>query len=215
MNTTMVCIGLAAASMSALAGSAAHVQQQKDTPAFAATASTSPQRNEEQKHSQWCWNASVRNLIYTESGGSIDAAQCDIANYAFGIKDACEQSDTFKSKHVANRGNWLKNPKVKDAHAILRRYGFRKLHYQDGALPFAAIQRSIDRNHGILTSWRWNNGVGHQVVAYGYHVRVDGTPWIKLSDPWPGEGESWRTYAAYAGGSEADHTTKGSLRVVD
>ena len=53
------------------------------TSALAVT-TTSPQNNKEQVHSMWCWNASVRNLIYTESNGKRDLWQCDIGTLYLG-----------------------------------------------------------------------------------------------------------------------------------
>lgn len=177
---------------------------------------TSPQKNEEQIHSKWCWNASVRNLIYTESGGSIDARQCKIANYAFGLNYTCKFDHTFAWKDDANGGNWNRKPAgaaYKDNFEILKHYGFKKLKYQLGALRFEDVRRSIDRNHGVLTHWRWKQGGGHVVVAYGYHVRPDGSQWVMLADPWPGEGDYWRNYKAYVKSNR--YTTSSTIRVVD
>ena len=177
---------------------------------------TSPQKNEEQIHSLWCWNASVRNLIYTESGGSIDARQCEIGNYVFGVDYACDFNGVFAWDDQANQGNWNEKPAgraIKDTRDVLRHYGFHRLKHQRGALPFDHIRQSIDRNHGVLTFWRYRKGGGHFVVAYGYHVRTDGSRWVKLSDPWLGEGVYWRSYPAYV--ESPRYTTSSTVRVID
>lgn len=184
------------------------------TSALAATF-TSPQNNKEQVHSMWCWTASVRNLIYTESKGRRDLWQCEIGNYVFGVNYACKFNNTFSWKDRANNGNWLKKGGTKDVLSVLNRYGFNRLRHYPGALSFFHTQASINNNHGVLTEWRWKQGGGHIVVAYGYDVHADGSKWVKISDPWPGEGEYWRTYEEYVGGKNSDHTTLDTLRVID
>ena len=184
------------------------------TSALAMT-TTSPQKNVEQKRSQWCWNASVRNLIYTESNGAKDLWQCDIANYVFGVDYACRYADNFESTDATNKPNWIKKDGVKDTRSILNHYGFNTLRYYYGKHAFATIKKSIDNNHGILTNWRWRNGVGHIVVANGYDVHPDGSQWVRIFDPWPGEGEKWLSYEKYSGGAGFDHTFEDTLRVVD
>jgi len=184
------------------------------TSALAVT-TTSPQNNKEQVHSMWCWNASVRNLIYTESNGKRDLWQCDIGNFVFGVNYACRFNNTFSWKDRANGGNWLKKDVTRDIYSILNKYGFNRLRHYPAALSFFHMQQSINHNHGVLTAWLWKKGGGHIVVAYGYNALADGSKWVKISDPWPGEGEYWRTYEEYVGGKDADHTTAGTLRVID
>lgn len=172
---------------------------------------TSPWNNQAQIHDMWCWNASVRNLIYTESNGSKNLTQCSVANYAFNVNYTCSYNNVFAWNNAANRGNWLSCPTCsdKDDVRILKYHGYNTTVYS-GAPSFTSIQTSINRNHGMLTDWHWKNGGGHIVLVNGYDVQSgNGSRWIALYNPWPGEGQLWQTYAEYVGGSSSayDHTT--------
>jgi hypothetical protein len=178
---------------------------------------TSPWKNQFQEHSMWCWNASVVNLMYAEGLRDGAPKQCDVANFAFSTNTACTDDASFYSRDAINHGNWLSKPSQKnnDNERILSHYGFPNTYVISGPPSFSDIQSSINRNHGILTDWHWKSGGGHIVLVNGYDVQKNGSQWVEIFNPWPGEGEQWKTYDSYIGGENPayNHTTYQGLAV--
>ncbi|MBV8465548.1 MAG: C39 family peptidase [Burkholderiales bacterium] len=157
-----------------------------------------------QEHSEWCWAASSKAVIgYFEAPPN----QCDVANWAYGINYACGSSNFYWNSY-ANQPNTLfgNSGSVQD---ILSNWGIWTYAVND-YLSWAHIVQDIDANRPFIMRYGWTYGGGHVLVGRGYEVDSDGSRYLYLMNPWPGEGMTYASYdyAVYAN----DHTWTHSLR---
>lgn len=150
-----------------------------------------------QEHSNWCWAASA-SMVLDYSGGNYYVAQCDLANYSFGINYACGNND-FYWNSSANQGNW--NYYVDDAMNYF--WGSTQFYQQNGYMSLSSLQYSIDSNKPFIMSWRWTAGGAHDVVVTGYSGN-----YVYFNDPW--DGSYYRTYSSTV--SASDRYWEDSLR---
>lgn len=157
-----------------------------------------------QQHSQWCWAASSTAVLNYH--GQADQ-QCSIANWAFGINYACGNSN-FNWNSYANQPNNIfgSNGSVQ---GILSAYGVSSLAVSN-YLSWAHITSDIDANRPFILRYGWTSGGGHILVGRGYDVENDGSRYIYLMNPWPGEGMTYASYSYVV--SASDHNWTHSLR---
>jgi hypothetical protein len=142
-----------------------------------------------QEHSQWCWSASskaVLNYYYATP------SQCQIVNWAYGINYACGNS-TFNWNSYANQPNSMygSNGSVQ---GILNAWGVPNNAY-NWASSWSSVVWDINNNRPFVIRYGWTNGGGHILVGRGYET-YNGTNYVYINDPWPGEGQTWRTYSS-------------------
>jgi hypothetical protein len=142
-----------------------------------------------QEHSQWCWSASskaVLNYYYATP------SQCQIVNWAYGINYACGNT-TFNWNSYANQPNSMygSNGSVQ---GILNAWGVPNTAY-NWASSWSSVVWDINNNRPFVIRYGWTNGGGHILVGRGYET-YNGTNYVYINDPWPGEGQTWRTYGS-------------------
>jgi hypothetical protein len=157
-----------------------------------------------QQHSQWCWAASSSAVLNYFGQAK---QQCDIVNWAFGINYACGSS-YFNWNSYANQPNNIFGGGG-SVQGILYNGGVNSLAVND-YLSWAHITSDINSNHPFVMRYGWTSGGGHILVGRGYDIESDGSRYIYLMNPWPGEGMTYASYNYAIGAS--DHYWTHSLR---
>jgi len=141
-----------------------------------------------QKTRLWCWATSAQ-MVMEYLGKSV--TQCEQANEQVprGSRRDCCKDPT--PKHCIF-GGWPE----------FRKFGFTSQDTEkkkEKALPWATIQAQLaprDPNNPcsftpFLFSWRRFRGIGHMMVAVGYHTTPNGANFLLVHDPSPpNEGRS-------------------------
>lgn len=149
-----------------------------------------------QEHSQWCWSASSKAVLnYYKKTPS----QCQIVNWAFGLNYACGNTN-FNWNSQANQPNNMygSNGSVQN---ILNAWGVSNGAYSV-ASSWNSVVSDINANRPFVMRYGWSNGGGHIMVGRGYET-ANGVNYVYIMDPWPGEGQTWRTYNSAV--SASDH----------
>lgn len=149
-----------------------------------------------QEHSQWCWSASSKAVLnyYAKT-----PSQCQIVNWAFGLNYACGNT-TFNWNSQANQPNSLYGTNG-SVQKILAAWGVPNSAYSS-ASSWSSVVGDINANRPFVMRYGWTNGGGHILVGRGYET-YNGVAYVYIMDPWPGEGQTWRTYASAV--SSSDH----------
>ena len=149
-----------------------------------------------QEHSQWCWSASSKAVLHFYSK---TPSQCQIVNWAFGLNYACGNT-TFAWNSYANQPNSMygTNGSVQN---ILAAWGVPNGAYNT-ASSWSTVVNDININRPFVMRYGWSNGGGHIMVGRGYET-YNGANYIYIMDPWPGEGQTWRTHSSAV--SASDH----------
>jgi len=156
-----------------------------------------------QEHSQWCWAGSSKAVLnyYGQS-----PSQCQIVNWAFGLNYACGNS-TFDWNSYANQPNNMygSNGSVQN---ILNAWGVSNTAY-NSASSWNSVVADINANRPFVIRYGWTGGGGHIMVGRGYET-YNGVNYIYIMNPWPGEGQTYRTYssAVYASDHQWTHTQR-------
>ncbi|MYN16963.1 hypothetical protein GTP81_09375 [Rugamonas sp. FT107W] len=156
-----------------------------------------------QEHSQWCWAGSSKAVLnyYGQS-----PSQCQIVNWAFGLNYACGNS-TFDWNSWANQPNNMygSNGSVQN---ILNAWGVSNTAY-NYASSWSSVVADINANRPFVIRYGWTGGGGHIMVGRGYET-YNGVNYIYIMNPWPGEGQTYRTYssAVYASDHQWTHTQR-------
>ena len=156
-----------------------------------------------QEHSQWCWAGSSKAVLnyYGQS-----PSQCQIVNWAFGLNYACGNS-TFNWNSYANQPNSMygSNGSVQN---ILRAWGVANTAY-NSASSWSSVVSDINANRPFVIRYGWTGGGGHIMVGRGYET-ANGVNYVYIMNPWPGEGQTYRTYnsAVYASDHQWTHTQR-------
>ncbi|HEX7369379.1 MAG TPA: C39 family peptidase [Rhodanobacteraceae bacterium] len=157
-----------------------------------------------QEHSNWCWAATSLDML---EWYGMNSSQCDIVDWAFGINDACGNSN-FNWNSPINSSNALygQSGSIQD---ILSSAGLGTQVYTS-ALNWNTIVADVNASSPFIIRFGWYGGGGHFLVGYGYYD-LQGTQYVGYMNPLPGEGYTWSTYSwtAYA---PYDHTWTDSLR---
>lgn len=142
-----------------------------------------------QEHSQWCWAASSKAILnyYYKT-----PSQCQIVNWAYGLNYACGNT-TFNWNSYANQPNSMYGTGG-SVQNILNAWGVSNGAY-NVASSWNSVVWDINNNRPFVIRYGWSNGGGHIMVGRGYETYY-GTQYIYIMDPWPGEGQTWRTYAS-------------------
>ncbi|MCH8620786.1 C39 family peptidase [Undibacterium sp. TS12] len=157
-----------------------------------------------QEHSQWCWSASSKAVLNYYSR---TPSQCQIVNWAFGLNYACGNSN-FNWNSYANQPNSLYGGGG-SVQSILQHWSVPNSAYAS-ALSWNTVVSDINANRPFIIRYGWTNGGGHIMVGSGYET-YNGVNYIYIMNPWPGEGNTYRTYssAVYA----SDHSWTHSERM--
>lgn len=149
-----------------------------------------------QEHSQWCWSGSSKAVLnyYSKT-----PSQCQIVNWAYGLNYACGNS-TFDWNSNANQPNSMygTNGSVQN---ILANWGVPNNAYSV-ASSWSSVVSDINANRPFVIRYGWTNGGGHIMVGTGYET-YNGTNYVYIMNPWPGEGNTYRTYSSAV--SASDH----------
>ncbi|MDM5179220.1 C39 family peptidase [Massilia sp. DJPM01] len=149
-----------------------------------------------QEHSQWCWSASSKAVLnfYKKT-----PSQCQIVNWAFGLNYACGNT-YFNWNSYANQPNNMygSNGSVQN---ILNAWGVSNGAYSV-ASSWNSVVYDINANRPFVIRYGWSNGGGHILVGRGY-ATTNGVNYVYIMDPWPGEGQTYRTYNSAV--SASDH----------
>lgn len=148
-----------------------------------------------QEHSEWCWAASSNAVLnyYSQT-----PSQCEIVNWAFGLNYACGNSD-FNWNSYANQPNSLYggSGSVQD---ILQSWSVPNSAYSY-PLSWRGVMWDINANRPFIIRYGWTNGGGHIMVGSGYET-YNGVNYIFIMNPWPGEGNTHRTYNSAVASSD-------------
>lgn len=158
-----------------------------------------------QEHSNWCWDASSR-AVMSYYGSSY--TQCYIANWAFGINYACGNS-TFNWNSYANQPNALYGTSGSVASILYYLGGISNTGYPY-ALSWSSVTWDVNNNRPFVMRYGWTAGGGHIMVGDGWETS-NGTNYVYIMNPWPGEGQEYSTYSYAVGAS--DHKWTHSLRM--
>jgi hypothetical protein len=149
-----------------------------------------------QEHSQWCWAGSSKAVLnfYAKT-----PSQCQIVNWAFGLNYACGNS-VFNWNSNANQPNNMygSNGSVQN---ILNSWGVGNSAYSS-ASSWSSVVADINANRPFVIRYGWTNGGGHIMVGRGYET-VNGVNYLYIMNPWPGEGQTYRSYSSAV--SASDH----------
>ena len=148
-----------------------------------------------QEHSQWCWSASSKALLnyYGQN-----PSQCQIANWAFGLNYACGNSN-FNWNSNANQPNSMYGSGG-SVQNILQNWGVSNSAYAS-ASSWNAVVADINANRPYIIRYGWTNGGGHIMVGTGYET-YNGVNYVYIMNPWPGEGNTYRTYSSAVAASD-------------
>ena len=158
-----------------------------------------------QEHSQWCWSGSSRAVM--KYYGTNDS-QCYIVNWAFGINYACG-NNTFNWNSNANQPNNLYGSSGSVQSILLNLGGISNTAYTY-ASSWNSVTWDINNNRPFVMRYGWTNGGGHIMVGDGWE-NYNGTKYIYIMNPWPGEGQEYRTYSSAV--SASDHQWTHTLRM--
>jgi hypothetical protein len=142
-----------------------------------------------QEHSQWCWAGSSKAVLnyYNRT-----PSQCQIVNWAYGISYACGNT-TFNWNSYANRPNNMYGTSG-SVQNILAAWGVPNTAINN-YLSWNSVVNEINGNRPFVIRYGWTNGGGHIMVGRGYET-YNGTNYIYIMNPWPGEGQTYRTFAS-------------------
>src|SRR5579875_559295 len=109
-----------------------------------------------QETDEWCWAASAE-MAMNYLAPCISAVQCNEANSAFGLTNACQ----CPTPTAAIKPGLPNNP--------LHQYGFTFNTTTSGtALSWAQVVNEIATNgRPFVFAWDWNSGGGHAMTAIG------------------------------------------------
>jgi hypothetical protein len=149
-----------------------------------------------QEHSQWCWAGSSKAVLnyYSKT-----PSQCQIVNWAYGLNYACGNT-TFNWNSNANQPNSMYGSSG-SVQNILSHWGVPNNAYSV-ASSWNSVVSDINANRPFVIRYGWTNGGGHIMVGTGYET-YNGTNYVYIMNPWPGEGKTYRTYASAV--SASDH----------
>lgn len=157
-----------------------------------------------QEHSEWCWAGSTKAILnyYGQT-----PSQCQIVNWAYGLNYACDNS-VFEWSSSANQPNYMygSNGSVQN---ILKNWGVSNTAYTKPS-SWSSVVSDINANRPFVIRYGWTSGGGHIMVGRGYEI-ADGVNYIYIMNPWPGEGQTYRTYSSAV--SASDHTWTHTQRV--
>jgi hypothetical protein len=149
-----------------------------------------------QEHSHWCWAGSSKAVLnfYNKT-----PSQCQIVNWAYGLNYACGNT-TFNWNSNANQPNNMygSNGSVQN---ILQAWSVPNTAYSV-ASSWSSVVSDINANRPFVIRYGWSGGGGHIMVGRGYEA-ANGTNYIYIMNPWPGEGQTYRTYNSAV--SASDH----------
>lgn len=149
-----------------------------------------------QEHSQWCWAGSSKALL---SFYNQNPSQCQIVNWAYGLNYACGNTN-FNWNSNANQPNSMYGSGG-SVQNILAHWGVPNTAY-NYASSWNTVVNDINANRPFVIRYGWTNGGGHIMVGTGYEV-YNGSNYIYIMNPWPGEGKTYRTYGSAV--SDYDH----------
>jgi len=131
-----------------------------------------------QEQSNWCW-AACTEMAARYYGKQ--APQCESANYLFGRNDCC----TLPSSEPCN-----KPIPDNDPGAITRVYSHWGIQSQiNYPVPYEVLESEIASSRPVGLAFRWNNGGGHAaIVIQTFWILFRFWRWIKVNDPWFGQG---------------------------
>ncbi len=149
-----------------------------------------------QEHSQWCWSASSKAILnyYSKT-----PSQCQIVNWAFGLNYACGNTNFYWNSY-ANQPNNMYGSSG-SVQNILAAWGVPNGAYSV-ASSYTSVVNDINANRPFVMRYGWTNGGGHIMVGRGYET-YNGVAYVYIMDPWPGEGQTRRTYNSAV--AAADH----------
>ena len=149
-----------------------------------------------QEHSQWCWAGSSKAVLnfYLQN-----PSQCQIVNWAFGLNYACGNTN-FNWSSNANQPNNMygSNGSVQN---ILKAWNVPNTAYSV-ASSWNSVISDINANRPFVIRYGWSSGGGHIMVGRGYET-ANGTNYLYIMNPWPGEGQTYRSYNSAV--SASDH----------
>jgi hypothetical protein len=149
-----------------------------------------------QEHSQWCWAGSSKAVLnfYAKT-----PSQCQIVNWAYGLNYACGNT-TFDWNSKANQPNSMYGTSG-SVQNILAAWGVPNTAYSY-ASSWNSVVADVNANRPFVIRYGWTNGGGHIMVGTGYEV-YNGSNYLYIMNPWPGEGNTYRTYNSAV--SASDH----------
>lgn len=148
-----------------------------------------------QEHSEWCWAGTTKAVLnfYGQT-----PSQCQIVNWAYGLNYACGNS-VFEWNSPANQPNNMygSNGSVQN---ILKNWGVNNTAYNT-ASSWSNVVADINANRPFVIRYGWTNGGGHIMVGRGYET-ANGVNYVYIMNPWPGEGQTYRTYSSAVAASD-------------
>ncbi|HEX7987318.1 MAG TPA: C39 family peptidase [Duganella sp.] len=148
-----------------------------------------------QEHSEWCWAGTTKAVLnfYGQT-----PSQCQIVNWAYGLNYACGNS-VFEWNSPANQPNNMygSNGSVQN---ILKNWGVNNTAYNT-ASSWSSVVADINANRPFVIRYGWTNGGGHIMVGRGYET-ANGVNYVYIMNPWPGEGQTYRTYSSAVAASD-------------
>jgi hypothetical protein len=152
-----------------------------------------------QEHSEWCWAGTTKAVLnfYGQT-----PSQCQIVNWAYGLNYACGNS-VFQWSSPANQPNYMygTNGSVQN---ILKNWGVNNTAYNT-ASSWSSVVADINANRPFVIRYGWTNGGGHIMVGRGYET-ANGINYVYIMNPWPGEGQTYRTYSSAVAASDHQWT---------
>ena len=152
-----------------------------------------------QEHSQWCWAGSSKAVLnyYGQT-----PSQCQIVNWAFGLNYACGNT-VFNWNSNANQPNGMygSNGSVQN---ILKAWGVTNTAY-NSASSWSSVVSDINANRPFVIRYGWTSGGGHIMVGRGYET-ANGVNYLYIMNPWPGEGQTYRSYSSAVAASDHQWT---------
>lgn len=148
-----------------------------------------------QEHSEWCWAGTTKAVLnfYGQT-----PSQCQIVNWAYGLNYACGNS-VFEWNSPANQPNNMygSNGSVQN---ILKNWGVNNTAYNT-ASSWSSVVADINANRPFVIRYGWTSGGGHIMVGRGYET-ANGVNYVYIMNPWPGEGQTYRTYSSAVAASD-------------
>jgi hypothetical protein len=143
-----------------------------------------------QEHSQWCWAGSSKAILsyYWANYPS----QCQIVNWAYGLNYACGNT-TFDWYSAANQPNSMYGT-AGSVQNILAHWSVPNTAINN-YLSWNTVVSDINANRPFVIRYGWTGGGGHIMVGRGYET-YNGVNYVYIMNPWPGEGQTYRTYAS-------------------
>ena len=153
-----------------------------------------------QEHSQWCWAGSSKAVLSYYSANY--PSQCQIVNWAYGLNYACGNS-TFDWNSAANQPNSMYGTPG-SVQNILSNWGVPNTAINN-YLSWNTVVADINANRPFVIRYGWTGGGGHIMVGRGYET-YNGVNYVYIMNPWPGEGQTYRTYASAVSASDHNWT---------